>query len=81
MVLHTEESLKKIIETAGFINCEVSYVQRYGFQNHFGWIHDRKPGGHIKYASNYDYELEKSYRNWHQKNHTSDTILAIAHKP
>ena len=80
LVLHTLESLEAIINNAGFINTRVSYIQRYGFQNHFGWLNDREPGGHIKYASSYDSDLDKSYCSWHKKNKTSDTLLAIAYK-
>jgi SAM-dependent methyltransferase len=80
LVLHTQESLEAIINYAGFIKPEVLYIQRYGFLNHFGWLNDRKPGGHVKYAPNYDSDLHKSYCSWHKKNKTSDTLLAIAYK-
>ncbi|URQ69299.1 class I SAM-dependent methyltransferase [SAR86 cluster bacterium] len=80
LVLHTEDSLEKIISASGFKNIDISFIQRYGFQNHFGWLNDRKPGGHIKYASRYDSDLNKSYCNWHEKNKTSDTLFAIAYK-
>tara|TARA_B110000444_G_C18827142_1_gene590981 strand:- start:333 stop:1217 length:885 start_codon:yes stop_codon:yes gene_type:complete len=81
LVLHTKESLCSVVEASGFINIEVTYVQRYGFQNHFGWLSDKKPGGHIKYKSRYDEDLNKSYCNWHETNETSDTLLCIAYKP
>ena len=81
LVLHTEQSLDSIIQSAGFINSSILHIQRYGFLNHFGWFLDKKPGGHVRYASRYNEELDKAYCNSMEKNKTSDTLFCIAHKP
>ena len=81
LVLHTEQSLDSIIQSAGFINSTILHIQRYGFLNHFGWFVDKKPNGHVRYASRYNEELDKAYCNSLEKNKTSDTLFCIASKP
>jgi SAM-dependent methyltransferase len=46
LVLHTRDSLQKILIAAGFTDIHVSGVQRYGLVNHLTWLNDGKPGGH-----------------------------------
>lgn len=81
LVLHTEESLNSILKSVGFNEIKISHIQRYGFLNHFGWIYDKKPGGHIRYAQRYDDKLNNSYCSWLEKSKTSDTLICIAYKP
>lgn len=46
LMLFTNKSIKKIIETAG-LNCvNISQVQRYPLSNHMFWLAKGKPGGH-----------------------------------
>ena len=46
LVLHTRDSLQKILIAAGFTDIHISGVQRYGLVNHLTWLNDGKPGGH-----------------------------------
>lgn len=46
LVLHTRDSLQKILIAAGFTDIHVSGVQRYGLVNHLTWLNDGKPRGH-----------------------------------
>ena len=46
LVLHTRDSLEKILIAAGFTDIHVSGVQRFGLVNHLTWLNDGKPGGH-----------------------------------
>ena len=46
LILHTFNSIKKILSKAGFKNINIKYYQRYNFSNHLGWFLKRKPGGH-----------------------------------
>ena len=81
LILHTRKSLSTLIESCGFIDLSLSNIQRYGFQNHFGWLYDKKPGGHIRYKERQNDELNKSYCNWLEKDNFSDTLICIASKP
>lgn len=81
LVLHTKESLKILLQSIGFIKVNVTCLQRYGFLNHFGWIYDKKPGGHKRYADRYNEELNNSYCKMLENNNSSDTLFCIAIKP
>lgn len=80
LVLHTEDSLAAILKASGFKNFEIFPYQRYGFTNHLGWMLDRKPGGHMRYANLYDPELDAAYKQSRIRTKTSDTLIAIAKK-
>lgn len=46
LVLHTRESLTRLLAYAGFRNISIVGVQRYGLANHIGWLASGKGGGH-----------------------------------
>ena len=80
LVLHTEQSLRKILTTAGFKNIKINYFQRYGFTNHLGWYLRKKPGGH-DYFNKYENKiLDINYKRFLEKNKQADTLIAIAKK-
>lgn len=78
LILHTEESLKKILAKAGFKNIRINYFQRYGLDNHFGWIYDNKPGGHLRYNKYFGNKKKLEYKKNLEKNKYSDTLIAVA---
>jgi 2-polyprenyl-3-methyl-5-hydroxy-6-metoxy-1,4-benzoquinol methylase len=45
LVLHTRQSLKTILQSAGYRNVEISGYQRYPLANHLYWLSKGKPGG------------------------------------
>ena len=62
LILHTEKSLKKILIKSGFKKVKIIFFQRYGLDNHLGWILDNKPGGHIRYKSIFSDKINKEYK-------------------
>ena len=82
LILHTEKSIKKFLDVAGFKNIKISYYQRFGLTNHLKWNLDGKPDGHNdnflkKIISK---KIENVYRNEIQKRKRTDTIFAICKK-
>ena len=78
LVLHTEQSLSKVLRRAGFKKIKIIYEQRYGFTNHLGWAINRIPGGHEYFESMYDKKFNQSYKDHLKKRRCTDTIIAIA---
>lgn len=46
LILHTRDSLRRLLMHAGFTDVDVWGVQRYSLDNHMKWLIDGKPGGH-----------------------------------
>lgn len=80
LILHTEESLKKILKAAGFKKIKVRYYQQYGFANHLGWFIKKKPGGHEIFKKYVDKKIDLDYRNYLKRCKQTDTLIAIAEK-
>ena len=78
LVLHTYDSLNKLLKSAGAKNIKIQYYQRYNFSNHYGWLVDELPGGHDKYKFNL--KFNQSYLNFLEENKMSDTLIAIIKK-
>ena len=82
LILHTRESLKKMISSAGFDVIKVDGVQRYPLSNHIHWMHSKKPGGHKSKLSSIDNtDLTKAYEMSLQRLDATDTLVAYAKKP
>ena len=78
LILHTKDSLKKVLSMAGFKNIKVSFYQRYGLTNHLGWLVKRSPGGHDYFSNLHDLDLDETYREYLIKKELTDTIIAEA---
>jgi len=78
LILHTYDSLKKIISKAGFKNIKIQYYQRYNFSNHLGWFLRRKPGGHNFYKEIINKKLNNSYVENLIRLGQTDTLIATA---
>ncbi len=79
LVLHTSQSLKKLLKNTGYKNIRVEYFQRYGFTNHMRWFLEKKPRGHDLYHKDYfDEKIDLNYKKILQKNKKTDTLIAIA---
>ena len=79
LVLHTRESLRRILEYVGFKNITIEGVQRYSIGNHFGWLVNGKPGGHQSILSVIENEqLVEAYESALCNIDATDTIVAIA---
>lgn len=80
LILHTFQSLKKILLISGFKNIKIKYLQRHGFTNHLGWFLERKPGGQNYFKKYEDKNLEILYKKNLEKRKQTDTLIAIAEK-
>ena len=79
LILHTRESLRRLLTYTGFKNIKIKGVQRYPLSNHFNWLANGKPGGHKSDLSVLDNaQLKEAYANSLAKIDATDTLIAIA---
>jgi 2-polyprenyl-3-methyl-5-hydroxy-6-metoxy-1,4-benzoquinol methylase len=78
LILHTENSLRKILEVSNFKKINIKYYQRYNFSNHLGWFINRMPGGHNHYKNISDSKINKDYSDYLIRKKNTDTLIAIA---
>lgn len=78
LILHTEQSLRKILNKSGFKKIQIKYYQRYNLANHLGWFINRQPGGHDFFNKIFDKKILNSYQNYLIRNKKTDTLIAIA---
>lgn len=79
LVLHTRDSLQRILKFGGFEKIVIENVQRYPLSNHFGWLRDGKPGAHLEeFAFLNDAGLIAQYEASLAKHDLTDTLMAIA---
>ena len=78
LILHTHESIKKMLRGAGFESVNIQGYQRYGLENHLGWYINGQPGGIKQVALRWVLcKLYKPYQKYLQKNNQTDTLIAI----
>lgn len=74
LILHTEATLRWLLEKSGFTNINIKYIQRYSLSNHMYWLRYNKCGGHQKWP-----ELDlKAYDDLLKSMKMTDTLLAYA---
>jgi len=79
LVLHTRDSLRKLLMAAGFLDIRITGVQRYGLANHLTWLSEGKPGGHKGPISLLETtDLSRAYQSALAAMDCTDTIVAIA---
>jgi len=78
LVLHTKESLRTYLETAGFRDIRIEGFQRYSLANHIGWLVDGKPGGQERYTVSED--SSSAYEKILKETDQTDTLIAFAEK-
>lgn len=76
LILHTEASLKKFIETTGLKLDYITGIQRYNIANHLYWMSNNKPGGHRKWCDLSTSVLDTEYENILNKLNLTDTLIA-----
>ncbi len=82
LVLHTRDSLQRLLAAAGFDRVIVEGVQRYPLSNHLTWLSDGRPGGHKSALSALDTpELRGAYEAALSRIDATDTLVAIARNP
>jgi len=80
LILHTENSLRKVLKASGFKKISINYYQRHNFSNHLGWFVERRPGGHNFFEEISDKEINQNYENYLIRNKKTDTLIAVASK-
>ena len=78
LVLHTRESLRRILGAAGYRNVEIIGFQRYPLENHLHWIMKSLPGGHTHWRHLGTPALEKAYAEMLEGQDMTDTLIATA---
>ncbi|WP_208976196.1 class I SAM-dependent methyltransferase [Polycladidibacter stylochi] len=79
LVLHTRESLRKMLEYAGFQDIIIEGVQRYPLSNHLNWLANSKAGGHKSPLSMLDSDaLFEAYQSSLARIDATDTLVAYA---
>lgn len=82
LILHTERSIYKFLDMAGFRNAKISYYQRFGLANHLKWNLEGKPDGHNDkfFKKIIPKKIDDIYKNEIEKLKKTDTIFAICKK-
>lgn len=79
LLLHTRDSLYRMLADAGFKNIMIEGIQRYGLSNHMNWLHKGKPGGHKESFSIFETaDLKAAYSSALCKIDATDTLVAVA---
>jgi len=79
LILHTKESLCRILRYAGFEDIRIEGVQRYPLSNHLNWLANGKAGGHKSPLSLIDSPtLTNAYSDSLARIDATDTLVAIA---
>ena len=82
LILHTRESLRRLLEYVGFQDVLIEGVQRYRISNHLNWLANGKPGGNNSPLSILDTDaLSVAYENSLARINATDTLVAIANNP
>lgn len=82
LILHTRESLRKMLEFVGLKEIQIEGVQRYPLSNHLHWLAEGKAGGHKSPLSSLDTDiLFEAYQNSLARIDATDTLVAIAKVP
>lgn len=79
LILHTRESLRRLLSAAGFTEILIRGVQRYSLANHFTWLRDGRPGGHLSdLAAIETPELRSAYESSLAALEMTDSLVAVA---
>lgn len=76
LVLHTRDSLRRILAAAGFRDIEVRGFQRYPLENHLHWLATGRPRGHEIWAELGTPGLANAYAAMLDERDMTDTLIA-----
>ncbi len=80
LVLHTRDSLRALVEAAGFEVHAIEGVQRYPLANHLHWLATGRPGGHQVWPMLLDASLDRAYGRQLAAVDATDTLILHAVK-
>ena len=78
LILHTRESLRTFLTSAGFKVKVVSGFQRYPLANHLHWLSQHSRDGHKQWSFMRSEALDAAYASKLTEIDSTDTIIAIA---
>jgi len=79
LILHTRDSLRKMLAFAGLKEIQIIGVQRYPLSNHLHWLSKGEAGGHKSLLSSLDSDiLFDAYQSSLARIDATDTLVAIA---
>ena len=79
LILHTRESLRRMLAYVGFKEIEIIGIQRYPLSNHLYWLSKGLPGGHKSLLSVLDTpSLGDAYQDSLNRMDATDTLIAVA---
>lgn len=79
LVLHTRDSLARMLQVAGFQRASIVGVQRYGLGNHLHWLRNGAPSGHASAIAFVDTnEVTNAYASALARADMTDTLVATA---
>lgn len=77
LILHTRDSLRRMLHFSGFEQISIAGVQRYPLSNHLNWLANSEPGGHKSMLSMIDTQaLTKAYESSLALIDATDTLVA-----
>ena len=78
LIIHSEETLKKLLIFCGYKIEKIIYFQRYDLNNHLNWLLNKKPGGHIILKNLANEKTNKNYKRLLIEKKLADTLIIIA---
>jgi len=82
LVLHTRDSLRRMLKFVGLDEIQIEGVQRYPLSNHLNWLANGEAGGHKSPLSSLDSDaLFDAYQNSLARIDATDTLVAVAKVP
>ena len=70
----SENTIRELLNKAGFNNITIGYTQRYPLANHLYWLAKGKPGGQDKWVNMRDEMVDSAYSNLLIRNKMADTL-------
>ncbi len=77
---YSQQTLRMVLEQAGFEDVKLIPEQRYDISNHVHWLIKGQPGGKGKYTDVFDERLNQEYARCLRNSWLCDTVFAIATK-
>ena len=78
IVLFSKKLLNNVLCFSGFEKNNVVNYQRYGLNNHLGWLSNESPGYEKKFNMFINKKIDQKYVNFLKKNDLTDTIISIS---
>ena len=77
LVLHTRQSLRLLLNQAGYSNSEITGYQRYPLANHLYWLSQGKPAGHEIWSFLDRQNLHQEYTSILASIDRTDTLISV----